>query len=160
MRKTTFYGLAVVCGVGTLLAGLVLCVVHDRSHMCVLAKSSRVEGDFSSVGSALKMYVVNNGRPPTTEQGLDALVSEPVSGPKPRRWSRVMDRRPLDPWQTPYRYQLLPPTGSQWRWELRSAGPDGVFGSGDDMANEAEAGVYVNSEPVEVGEKVDPRPSF
>ena len=123
-------------------------------------KLARVDGDFCSIASAIKMYCVNNERPPSTEQGLKALVTKPVSGPKPKRWSRIMDRTPLDPWNTPFRYQLLPPTGPLWRFELRCAGPDKAFGSGDDLAEEFDASLIFDLPAEESGEEGAPRPSY
>jgi general secretion pathway protein G len=103
-------------------------------------RSDRIGGDLVMISSAVKMYSINTRHPPTTAQGLGALVTEPVVGPKPKRWSRMLDRVPLDPWQTPYRYELLKPRATEWRWELRSAGPDGVFDTADDQASETECG--------------------
>lgn len=100
----------------------------------------RVDGDFHSILPAIRMYIVDNGRPPTTAQGLSSLVAEPVTGPVPMRWRPLMDRIPVDPWQTPYRYELLTPKAREWRWEFRSAGPDCVFDNADDLASEFEYG--------------------
>ena len=103
-------------------------------------KLQRVEVDFQVIHSALKTYVTNAGQPPTTAQGLDALVNEPRSSPKPKRWVQVMKIFPADPWETPYRYVLVAPKEREWRWELRSAGPDRVFGNRDDLTSEEESG--------------------
>jgi type II secretion system protein G len=157
MRKSTFYGLTALCGVGSLFFGY---VVLTPRVSCGSHPESRVDGDFSCIGSAIKMYTVNNGRPPSTGQGLEALVNEPKTGPKPKRWSRVMDRVPVDPWQTPYRYQILPPIGPQWRWELRSAGPNRVFGGSDDLTEEFESGVILDPSAAQDEEMAVPRPSY
>ena len=133
MGKSTFYGLATLFAV--LLWGYAIFLQRPRPYHPPL---SRVELDFVSIGSALKMYAVNNGQMPTTEQGLDALVMKPVIGPTPRRWNQIMTKVPVDPWQTPYRYELLSSQEERGRWELRCAGPDKVFGTGDDEAEEFE----------------------
>ena len=146
MRKATFYGLSTLCGVGSLLFGFA--IFAPRVSGCH-PPEARLDSDFASLGSAMLMYCVSNGRPPSTEQGIDVLVTEPVIGPKPKRWRQVMERPPLDPWQTPYRFQLLRPTGPRWRWELRSAGPDRAFGSGDDVAREFESGVIYDQTAAE-----------
>jgi len=157
MRKSTFYGLAAFCGVGSLFFAYVSIFTSRTScHPPV----SRVEGDFSSIGSALRMYAVNNGQPPTTGQGISALVDKPVAGPKPKRWSRVMDCLPVDPWQTPYRYTHLPPKMLEWRYELRSAGEDRIFGSRDDIIAEDEWGKEVVPQALEAEAGVEPRPSY
>lgn len=123
------------------------------------AKLAYVGPDHELISNAIKTYVINAGRPPTTAQGLDALVNEPKSGPKPRRWIQVWKKLPTDPWGTPYRYTLLAPQDGEWRWELRGAGPDGTFGSSDDQVNEGEMGtIDVLAELPE--EKVGPRPTY
>jgi len=156
MRKSTFCGLVVCCGLGSLFCGAVLLFVSDDSY-CSIPKSTRVDGDFGSIASAIRMYSVINGLPPSTGQGLEALAKEPVIGPKPKRWSRVMDRVPIDPWETPYRYTQLLPKTKEWRYEIRSAGEDRVFGSGDDIVDESEWG----SEVIPPTEALsEPRPAY
>jgi general secretion pathway protein G len=157
MRKSTFNELATLCGAGTLFFGFVLWT-GPSGGTCGGSKLSRVDGDFASIGSAIKMYCVNNGQPPSTGQGLEALVTKPITGPKPKRWSQVMDRTPLDPWNNPFRYKLLPPTGRRWSFEFQCAGPDGFFGSGDDVAEEFEAGVIFDQAAAE--EEAEFLPSY
>jgi len=98
----------------------------------------RVLADFQSASSALKTYQINAGRPPTTEQGLEALVTRPTLEPLPEDWVKIAERVPTDPWRQPYRYRLLSEADGVSRWELRSAGPDGVMGNEDDVAQEFE----------------------
>jgi general secretion pathway protein G len=155
--KKVITGVLVIAG-GLFSILLLITVWHLKSRAAA-AKRLRVESDQVSFAAALKMYVVNNGRPPTTEQGFGALVDKPRTGPEPKRWSRIMDRVPVDPWQTPYRYLLLPPKGTQWRCELRSAGPDGVFGNGDDLAEVTEWGKAVD-QAAEGGEKANSHLSY
>ena len=159
MRKSTFYGLVILCGVGSVLFCYSFREVFLGGSSCEL-KSDRAPQDFLAIGNALKTYQILAGRPPTTDQGLDALVNEPTLGPKPRRWVQVMKKLPRDAWLNPYRYSLLPPKQYEWRWELRSAGPDGVFDSSDDQAIEDESGRTMESiqEKSEAGS--DSRPSF
>jgi general secretion pathway protein G len=99
------------------------------------AKRTRVSGDFQSIGAALRMYQVNNGRYPTTSQGLDALVNKPGGTPIPKRWVKLMDEVPLDPWQTPYGYKF-PGTHDATTFELISMGADMVEGSEDDISSQ------------------------
>lgn len=120
------------------------------------AKIQRVDQDFLAIGNALKMYASHAGQPPTTAQELEALVNEPQTSPKPKAWVQVMRMVPADPWGTPYRYALLGPKEREWRWELRSAGPDRVFGNRDDLASEEECGDYMTLQ----NGSVESRPSF
>ena len=62
--------------------------------------------DVSSIVQALKLYRLDTGRYPTTEQGLAALVSKPSGEPIPRNWKAngYIDRLPKDPWGFAYQY--------------------------------------------------------
>ncbi|MBK1827386.1 type II secretion system major pseudopilin GspG [Haloferula rosea] len=99
------------------------------------AKRTRVSGDFQAVGAALRMYQTNNGRYPTTSQGLDALVNKPSGTPVPKRWVKLMDEVPLDPWQEPYGYKF-PGTHDPTTFEIISKGPDMTEGTEDDISSQ------------------------
>ncbi|RYD78524.1 MAG: hypothetical protein EOP84_14150 [Verrucomicrobiaceae bacterium] len=135
MRKSTFHGMTVILGVVMFLFCIWFVIFRSRSSYPV-PPEGRVEQHFLAIGNALRTYQINAGRPPTTDQGLDVLVNEPTQGPKPRRWVQMMKKLYSDPWQTPYRYTLLESKGNGWRWELRSAGRDRIFGNDDDLVDE------------------------
>lgn len=90
--------------------------------------------DITALENALEMYYLDNSRYPTTEQGLDALVSKPSSGPVPRSYPNggYLKRLPNDPWGNPY--QLTSP-GVNSRIDIYSMGPDGEPGTEDDIGN-------------------------
>ncbi|MEK7951185.1 type II secretion system protein GspG [Luteolibacter soli] len=157
MRKSTFYGLAAFSGVCAMVCAY---VARERFFAVGSCHCSRVDMDFLAIGNALKSYQINAGQPPTTAQGLAALVSVPTSGPKPKRWVQIMKKLPRDAWLNPYRYSLLSPKEYEWRWELRSAGPDGVFGSSDDQAIEEESGRMMASIPEAPEAGSNSRPSY
>lgn len=117
--------LAVVAGV--ILWGPDGCTVEG-------AKLARVATDDEVLANAICTYLINAGRPPSTEQGLLALEKEPVSGPKPRRWVQIMKKVPTDPWGNPYGYRVLTEGTGNWSFELSSAGKDGIVGTEDDWA--------------------------
>jgi general secretion pathway protein G len=58
------------------------------------------------VGNALEYYRLDNGFYPSTDQGLEALVSEPSGFPEPRNWNPegYLDNVPVDPWGEAYLY--------------------------------------------------------
>lgn len=62
--------------------------------------------DVATLVQALKLYKLDSGRYPTTEQGLNALVQKPTSEPVPMNWKTggYLDKLPLDPWGTSYQY--------------------------------------------------------
>jgi general secretion pathway protein G len=85
-----------------------------------------------TIKSVLVQYQTFSGRLPTTEQGLDALVTKPTIEPVPRRWTQLMEKTPLDPWQNQFVYRnpgKRKPTG----YDLFSAGADGKPDTEDDV---------------------------
>jgi general secretion pathway protein G len=93
---------------------------------------ARVRGDYQSIATAIKTYAINAGRPPTTEQGLEALVTRPTTGPLPDDWVKIADKVPTDPWKQPYYYRELPAKEESLRFEIRSMGMDGKLWTEDD----------------------------
>ncbi len=88
--------------------------------------------DISSLMQALKLYKLDNQRYPTTEQGLQALVTKPTSGPAASGWKTggYLDKLPKDPWGNPYQY-LSP--GVHGEVDIYSLGADGQpGGTGED----------------------------
>lgn len=82
--------------------------------------------------TALKMYKLDNGKYPTTSQGLLALVEKPRSSPAPRKWHKggYLEKRniPSDAWGNPFLY-LSP--GLHGDYDLLSYGADGIKGGAD-----------------------------
>ena len=62
--------------------------------------------DISTIVQALKLYRLDTGRYPTTEQGLQSLMTRPTSEPIPQNWKPdgYLDRLPKDPWGYAYQY--------------------------------------------------------
>ena len=95
------------------------------------AKLVAVQGDVQSIKTQLKVYESFNRFVPTTEQGLQALVTRPSSDPQPTRWTQLFDSVPKDPWQVPYIY-ISPGRKNPDSFDLYSAGPDRKPDTGDD----------------------------
>jgi general secretion pathway protein G len=88
--------------------------------------------DISTIMQALKLYKLDNQRYPTTEQGLQALMQKPTSGPAANGWKEggYLERVPKDPWGNPYQY-LSP--GIHGEIDVFSYGADGQpGGTGED----------------------------
>ncbi len=83
--------------------------------------------DINSIVQALKLYRLDIGRYPTTEQGLTALVAKPTSAPIPQNWKQngYVDRLPKDPWG--FSYQYLNP-GTRGEIDVFSLGADNKLG--------------------------------
>lgn len=98
------------------------------------ADKQKVVSDIVALENALDMYKLDNSRYPTTEQGLDALVSIPDVDPAPRdyREDGYIKRLPLDPWGNDY---LLVSPGENGKVDIYSIGLDAEEGSDDDIGN-------------------------
>jgi general secretion pathway protein G len=68
------------------------------------ARIVRAKQDIISIQSALDLYRLDNGRYPSTDQGLQALVSKPSLPPIPQNWHQYLREMPTDPWGTAYHY--------------------------------------------------------
>lgn len=99
------------------------------------AKLQRVDADFNSIGSALKTYRLNAGTYPSTQQGLAALVNKPTATPVPRRWTKLADAVPTDPWGAEYIYRF-PGKKDPSEFELITKGKDGQLDTDDDLSSQ------------------------
>jgi general secretion pathway protein G len=88
--------------------------------------------DIQQLENSLEMYRLRTNRFPTTEQGLEALVSIPTIEPIPRSYPEggIIKRLPLDPWGNDY---ILLSPGEINNVDLYSMGPDGLDGTDDDI---------------------------
>ncbi len=93
------------------------------------ARQVKAKMDISAIETALKLYKLDNGVYPTTEQGLQALVQRPDSSPVPRNWRKggylEKGKVPKDPWGNPYVY-LSPGVSSDY--DIICYGADGLPG--------------------------------
>lgn len=110
-----------------IMAALVVPSLMDRPDQ---ARAVAARQDIAALTQALKLYRLDNGRYPSTAQGLAALHQRPTQPPEPRNWRPYMDRLPNDPWGNPYQY-LQP--GVHGEIDVFSLGADGqAGGSGSD----------------------------
>jgi general secretion pathway protein G len=119
-----------------IIAGLAAMVVPRLVGRTDQANKTIAKADISSnLSMALKLYYLDNGRYPTTEQGLAALESAPTSAPVPANWNGpYLETVPIDPWGNPYKYKC-PGTFNKTGYDLSSAGSDGLEETEDDIAN-------------------------
>lgn len=91
------------------------------------ARRTKAKIDIKAIETALNLYLLDNGVYPSTEQGLDALVTKPTTGIIPKNWKEegYLDKDPKDPWGHPFVY-LSP--GLHKEFDLESYGSDGVDG--------------------------------
>ena len=91
------------------------------------AKIAAAKQDIANIKQALILYKLDNQRYPTTEQGLQALVTRPTTGPAANGYKSdaYLEKIPKDPWGNPYQY-LCP--GIKGEFDVFSFGADGQPG--------------------------------
>jgi len=93
------------------------------------AKQVKARIQMESLETAIKLYKLDNGIYPATEQGLQALVEQPQTGTLPKKWRKggylEKGKVPKDPWGNEFVY-LSP--GAQGDYDIISYGADGVPG--------------------------------
>ena len=132
-RGFTLLELMVVVVIIGVLAALIAPAVLDRAEQ---AKVTAARTDVSNLMNALKLYRLDNGRYPSSEQGLDALVNKPTAGTIPGNWKPYLDKLPADPWQHPYQYAN---PGVHGEIDVFSFGADGQPGG---EGNDADIGSW------------------
>ena len=121
-RGFTLIEVLVVVAILAILAAIVVPQIMDRPDE---AKRVAAKADIRALVQALKLYRLDNQRYPTAEQGLQALVTKPTSGPIPGNWKPYLEKLPNDPWGNPYQY-LNP--GVKGAIDIMSFGADGKAG--------------------------------
>ena len=99
-----------------------------------VAQDAKMRSDFQSLGQTLQLYENLNGFLPTTQQGLEALVTLPSSEPKPTHWYQLMKQLPKDPWQNDYVY-VCPGKHDPNGYDIYSKGKDRIADTPDDKGN-------------------------
>jgi general secretion pathway protein G len=89
------------------------------------AQAAKVQQDIRAIESALKFYRMDNFRYPTTDAGLDALVTPPQDSKAKWPDGGYLDRLPKDPWDRPYLYEQ---PGKQGAFDVMTLGRDGQPG--------------------------------
>lgn len=127
----TILEVLIVIAIIGMMVGLVVPNLMGQSDS---AKIQSTAIEIKNLESVLDMYKLKGGQYPTTEQGLEALVSMPDIEPIPRNYPAegYLDRVPVDKWGN--EYQLISP-GETGQYDLFSMGPDGQAGTDDDIGN-------------------------
>ena len=122
----SFIEIMVVVVILGLLAGMIVPRYMGKTDE---AKTIKAKVDIAAIETGLRMYKLDNGEYPTTEQGLRALVEKPVTEPIPLKYNDrgylEKNKTPTDPWGREYR-DLSP--GVHDDYDIISYGADGVPG--------------------------------
>lgn len=115
--------MVVIVILGLLVAVVAPNVLQNQDKAMV----EKARADIAILEQAVDMYKLDNFSHPTTDQGLEALVNKPSSGPVPKRYNAegYIKRLPNDPWGNPYQY-LQP--GDHGTVDIYSLGADGELG--------------------------------
>jgi general secretion pathway protein G len=92
------------------------------------ARIVKVKQDIITIQSALNLYKLDNAIYPTTDQGLQALVTKPSAPPVPRNWKSegYLEQMPVDPWGENYQY-----LNDDGKIRIFSFGPKGKDGNSE-----------------------------
>lgn len=119
--------LMVVMVILGLLAAALVPRIMDRPEE---ARVTKAKADIRALQTALRFYKLDNGKYPTTEQGLRALVDEPEIPPEPHNYRQggylEAESIPADPWGGAYIYRS--PGDNERDYEIISLGADGEEG--------------------------------
>jgi general secretion pathway protein G len=133
-RGFTLIEIMVVIVILGILAGLVLPRFMGRTEE---AKKIKAKLQIENLEAALKLYKLDTGMYPTTEQGLEALVQKPATGAVPGNWREggylEKGKVPQDPWNRPYVY--VSPGIKNKDFDLKSLGGDGEEGGEEENAD-------------------------
>jgi general secretion pathway protein G len=115
-----------------IIGALVAMVMPRLSGRGEQARVAAAKADVqANIATALKLYELDNGRFPSTEEGLNALLSKPASA---AGWNGpYLEKKPIDPWGKEYKYKS-PGEHRPADYDLYSLGRDGVE-SADDAKN-------------------------
>lgn len=121
----TLVEMIVVLAIIAIVSALIVTNVVGRPDE---ARVTVAKTDLKTISAALKMYRLDNGDYPTTQQGLAALAEKPTAAPHPANWSSegYLPQVPVDPWGNPYAYKS--PGASGTGFDLTSLGKDGKPG--------------------------------
>ncbi len=137
-RKSSGFTLIEIMVVVVIMGILAALVVPKLMGRTDDARIVAAKQDISTMMQALKLYKLDNMHYPSTEQGLQALITKPVSGPSANGWKTggYIDKLPKDPWGNAY--QFLSP-GIKGEVDIFSLGGDGQPGG---VANDADIGSW------------------
>ncbi len=115
--------MVVITLIGLITAAIGVAVMNQLSK----GQSDSARSQAYEIGKSLELYRLQNGRYPTTSEGIAVLAKPPKGKP-------IMDSVPQDPWGNEYIF-TAPGTKNPAKFDIRSKGSDGVENTEDDVGN-------------------------
>jgi general secretion pathway protein G len=111
-----------------ILAAIIVPKIMSRPEQARIVKAKQ---DILAIQSALDLYKLDNSFYPSTDQGLQALVTKPSNSPAPQNWKSdgYLQKVPSDPWGESYQYM-----NENEKLRIFSYGPKGKEG-GSEIGN-------------------------
>lgn len=138
MRSQSGFTLIEIMVVLIIIAGLAYIVGTNVIGRLDEARKEQTKIQIKQLESALKLFKIDNGFYPETQQGLEALVIPPSVGRIPHRYSQEGylegGKLPLDQWGSEFIY-IGPDQTQDGSFEIISPGPDGIYPSDEDISN-------------------------
>lgn len=127
-KKSTGFTLIEVMVVVVILGILAAIIVPKIMSRPEQARIVKVRQDILAIQSALDLYKLDSGYYPSTDQGLQALVTKPTTAPVPRSWKSdgYLQDLPVDPWGESYQYM-----NDNEKLRIFSYGPKGKDGNSE-----------------------------
>ncbi|HZP82263.1 MAG TPA: type II secretion system major pseudopilin GspG [Chthonomonadaceae bacterium] len=124
----TLIELIVVIIILAILAAVVIPNVVNRTDDARISSAITTINNFDT---ALDMYKADTGQYPSSDQGLNALITNPGVPRWNGNYLKNQSAIPVDPWGHPYVYRQ--PGNDNRAYDIVSAGPDGQLGTQDDI---------------------------
>lgn len=133
-RQAQAFSLIELLLVLVILATLTAIIAPRFTGRSKQARVTATKADISNLELLLDSFEIDTGRLPTSDEGLEALITEPSNvtnwqGPYPKK-----TEVPTDPWGNEYIY-TYPGKNNTSSYDLSSYGPDGKQGGDDDIIN-------------------------
>jgi general secretion pathway protein G len=124
-KRSSGFTLIEIMVVVVILGILAAIIVPKLTSQPDTARAVKAQQDIRAIEGALQMYKLDNFYYPSTQQGIEALVTKPSGDPEAKNWRGYLPRTPKDPWGNPYQY-LQP--GNKGDYDLYTLGADGKPG--------------------------------
>jgi len=137
IRSQSGFTLIEIVVVLIIIAGLVAVVAPNIINRLSDSNEKITRAKIANVETALKLFKVDNGFYPETQQGLSALVQFPGVGREPKNWKGPYLEKgqlPLDAWSNDFVY-VGPEQTNDGTYILMSSGEDGVANTDDDLSS-------------------------